>query len=586
VAFSPDGTRLLSGGKDGSVRLWEVETGAELRRLEGHGDLVASVAFSPDGRRALSAGYDHEVFLWDLEKGVAVPGFAFSNVLRYVNHVAFSPDGKFALVCGGRTICLIDAATGQVERRLEGHTGAVVSATFSADGKQVLSGGDDRALRLWDRAGGKEVRVFTGHEGFVKSVALSPDGKQALSGATDATVRLWDAATGKELKVFRKHAEPVAAVAFIEQGSQTLSVSRDAELRVWRLGKAVSTPRPADPPPAVEPPGFKGELRPSAVVAVGGTIAGMHLSPDRRWLFYLNLTAGAVGKVDTQAARRVKVLRLAEGTDTLSLTPDGKTLVATAPAADKPGQSLFQIIDPAKLELRKSFQAPVAVYDVAAGDGGVAFVSGAAGDWTDIAAVDWNKQAVVARWGGVWTRSLVQLSHDQRRLYYSSQGVTPGTLEALVLPAKFDEQPATYKAALPQQQPLGGDFVLSPDGRFLLCKTGTVLRLAASREGDLQYHGSIKPFLTAAIDPDLAAALVLTRDGLLEHYSYPDFRLQGSYRAGVAPFQAVCDGKGGRLFIAGIDPKTVAERPRARGHGDIFIFELKDLHGAAGGTGK
>src|SRR5262249_24351381 len=160
------------------------------------------VAFSPDGRRALSAGYDHGVMLWDLDKGVAVPGFACSNVLRYVNHVAFSPDGKSALLCGGRRVCLIGPAGGPVERRLGGHKGTVVSAAFSPDGKQIVSGSDDRTLRLWDRASGKEIRAFTGHEGFVKSVACSPDGKQVLSGATDDTVRLWDAATGKELKVF------------------------------------------------------------------------------------------------------------------------------------------------------------------------------------------------------------------------------------------------------------------------------------------------------------------------------------------------------------------------------------------------
>jgi WD40 repeat protein len=586
VAFSPDGTRLLSGGKDGTVRLWEVETGAELRRLEGHGDLVTSVAFSPDGRQALSAGYDHEVILWDLEKGIAVPGFAFSHVLRYVNHVAFSPDGKSALVCGGRTVCVIDAASGRVERRLEGHAAAVVSAAFSADGKQVLTGGDDCTLRLWDRATGKEIRTFTSHEGFVKSVAFSPDGKQVLSGATDTTVRLWDAATGKELKAFRKHTEPVAAVAFIDGGSQTLSVSRDAEVRVWRLGKAVSVPRPADPPAAIPTPGVKGELRPAAVISVGGTVAGMHLSPDHRWLFYLNLTAGAVAKVDTQTSRRVKVLRLAEGTETLSLTPDGKTLVATAAAADRAGQTVIQIIDPVKLELRKSFTVPVAAYDAAAGDGGVVFLSGVAGDWTDIAAVDWNKQMVVARWGGVWTRSFLQLSRDQRRLYCSSQGVTPGTLEALVLPAKFDAQPVTYKAALPPQQPLGGDFVLSPDSRFLLCKTGTVVRLAASREGDLQYHGSIQPFVSAAVEADLAAAFVLRRDGLLEQHSYPDFRAQGSYRLPLTAYQMVCDCKGGRLYVAGIDPRAVAERPRARGHGDIHVYLLKDLAGAGTGTAR
>jgi hypothetical protein len=227
----------------------------------------------------------------------------------------------------------------------------------------------------------------------------------------------------------------------------------------------------------------------------------------------------------------------------------------------------------------------VAAYDVAAGDGGVVFVSGVAGDWTDIAAIDWNKQAVVARWGGVWARSPLQLSRDQRRLYYSSQGVTPGTLEALVLPAKFDERPVTYKAALPPQQPLGGDFVQGPDGRFLLCRTGTVVRLAPSREGDLQYHASIKPFVSAAVEPDLAAAFVLTREGALAHYSYPDFRLLGSYRLPLAPYQMIADGKGGRLYLAGIDPKSVAERPRARGHGDIHVYNLNDLPGSRLGTG-
>jgi WD40 repeat protein/mono/diheme cytochrome c family protein len=578
VAFSPDGTQLLSGGKDGSVRLWEVETGRELHKLEGHADLVTSVAFSADGRRALSAGYDHEVFLWDLERGDAVPTFTFSNVLRYPNCVAFSPDGRRAVVCGGRVLCVIDAATGKVERRLEGHTAPVVSAVFSADGKYVLSGGDDRTLRLWDAAAGKPIRAFTSHEGYVKSVALSPDGKQALSGASDATVRLWDVGSSKQLKVFRKHTEPLVAVGFIDNGTQTLSVSRDAAVQVWRLGQVRTSeppraPRPADPPA----PAAAVEIKPTAVISAGGTIGGMHLSPDRRWLFYLNLTEGKVAKVDTQTLRHEKVLRLAEGTDTLCLTPDGKTLLATAAVADRPPQSLVQLLDPGKLELRKSFTVAAAAYDLAASDSALAFLSGAGGDWTDVAVLDLGKQTVVNRWGGVWTRSFLRLSKDQRRLYVSSQGVTPGTLEAFVLPTKLDEPPTSYKAALGAQHPLGGDFTLSPDGKYLLCASGTVLRLAASREADMQHHARIKPFLAAAVDTDLGAAFVLSRDGVVESYSYPDFRPRGTYRLGVTPFGAVCDGKHGRLYIAGIDPRSVAERPRARGHGDVLVYALKDL---------
>jgi hypothetical protein len=311
------------------------------------------------------------------------------------------------------------------------------------------------------------------------------------------------------------------------------------------------------------------------VVPIGGTITGLHLSPDRRWLFFLNVTEGRLGKVDTAVGRLDKTLRLADGTETLCPTPDGKTLAAAAPDPGRPGWSLVQIIDPSRLELRKSFAVPATAYDVAANDAGLVFLSGVGRDWTEIAAIDTARQEVVARWGGVWTRSFLHLSRDQRRLYCSSQGVTPGTLEALVLPRKPDEQPLTCKAAPPAEGGLGGDFVLSPDGRFLLCKTGTVLRLSAARDGDLSFHARVEPFAAAAVDPEAGSALVLTPDGLLEFYAYPDFRLVGTARLGLTPYAMAWEGKGGRLYVAGIDPRAVAERSRARGHGDIHVYDVR-----------
>jgi len=68
----------------------------------------------------------------------------------------------------------------------------------------------------------------------------------------------------------------------------------------------------------------------------------------------------------------------------------------------------------------------------------------------------------------VWNRSFVQLSPDQKRLYVSSQGVKPGTLDALPLPGKIDDKPAAYRAVAPAQYVLGGEFQATPDGRFLL----------------------------------------------------------------------------------------------------------------------
>jgi WD40 repeat protein len=576
VAFSPDGSKLLSGGKDGTVRLWDVETGRELLRLDGHTDLVTGVAFSPDGRRALSAGYDHQPILWDLEKGQPVPGFAWDAGAKYINSVGFAPDGREALLCAGRTVYLIDARTGKVRRRLEGHGASVVSAVFSADGKRVLSGGDDRTVRLWDGATGKELRCFRGHESWIKTVALSPDGKLALSGGSDATVRLWDVDTGRELRMFRKHTEPLVAVTFIAGGRQTLSVSRDAEVRLWQLPTPVQPHPHQQAAPGGEPAGpSTEELRPLAVIPVGGTVGGMYLHPDRRSLFYLNLTEATLGRMDTHTARVERTLRLADGTDALSLSRDGRLLVATAPAGAGQAATRVQVIDPSRVDLRKSFAIEASAYDVAAADTGLIFISGRGGDWTDITAVDVAKEAVVARWGGVWARSFLQLVPDQRRVYYSSQGVSPGTLDALVLPRKFDDgKPVTYPSPAHGKHPLGGEFLLSPDGQFLLCKTGTVLRVSAVQEEDLRFHADVGPFLAAAVSPEARAGFVLTGDGLLKRYSYPDFKPRATYRLGLTPYQAVCDGPGGRLYVAGFDPRRVAQRPRARGHGDIHIYAL------------
>jgi WD40 repeat protein len=242
VAFSPDGSRLLSGGKDGTVRLWEVDTGREVRALEGHAELVSAIAFSPDGRRALSASDNGEVILWDLQKGKAIPGFACKELSNHPNHVAFSPNGKLVLLSAGRTICVLDSTSGKLERTLKGHTSTVVQAVFSPDGKQILSGSDDRTVRLWDLASNKGIHILVGHEGYVKAVAFSADSMRALSGATDATVRLWDLTTGKEMRVFRKHREPLVAVRILGPGSTALSVSRDAEVEVWRAERGASAP--------------------------------------------------------------------------------------------------------------------------------------------------------------------------------------------------------------------------------------------------------------------------------------------------------------------------------------------------------
>ncbi len=416
VAFSPDGSQVLSGSKDGTVRLWEVESGRELRRLDGHNDLVTGVAFAPDGLRAVSVSIDGEVLLWNLDKAKAIPDFAFTEEARSLTAISFSPSGKQLAVCSGKSILLLDAKSGKLLRRLTGHNGWVTTAVFSSEGDRLLSGSDDRTLRLWSVETGGLLQVLKGHSAGVKSVAFSPGGTRLLSGGNDATVRLWDARTGEEIRAFRKHVEPLVAVAFASRGRETLSGSRDALIHPWSLIRLPAEAEKIHPPQQVAETPVPGspdnslsqaaEMKPLAVVSVGGVISQLLLSPDRRTLYYLNLTDGVLGRLDLASQAKAR-FRLADGTEALALSPDGKTLAAVAPM--KEGERTFgllQLIDPERLQFRHRWTVPTVPYDVALADNGLVYLSGSSGEWSDITAIG-PKNEVLARWGGVWRRSIL-----------------------------------------------------------------------------------------------------------------------------------------------------------------------------------
>ncbi len=149
VAFSPDGTRIVSGSYDHTIRVWDARSGDVVTGpFEGHTDAVTSVAFSPDGTRIVSGSDDHTIRVWDARSGDVVAG-PFEGHTSYVTSVAFSPDGtRIVSGSGDRTIRVWDARSGDVVAGpFEGHTDYITSVAFSPDGTCIVSGSDDRTIR-------------------------------------------------------------------------------------------------------------------------------------------------------------------------------------------------------------------------------------------------------------------------------------------------------------------------------------------------------------------------------------------------------------------------------------------------------
>ena len=242
VSFSPDGKRIVSGSWDDTVRLWDVETGTLLKTLKGHKDEVTSVSFSPDGKRIVSGSWDDTVRLWDVETGTLLKTLTGHKV--NVVSVSFSPDGK-RILSGSwdRTVRLWDAIKGKHRlwdaikgrhlKTLVGHTGWVLSVSFSPDGKRIASGGGDGTVRLWDADTGNLSKTLTGHTGSAASVSFSPDGKRLASGSVDSSVWLWDVETGNISKTLVGHTGSVASVSFSPDGKRIVSGSVDGAILLW-----------------------------------------------------------------------------------------------------------------------------------------------------------------------------------------------------------------------------------------------------------------------------------------------------------------------------------------------------------------
>jgi len=192
IVFSPDGSRLLSGGEDNVARMWDAETLQPLGQIRQHRKIVHAVAFSPDGSQFITGSFDGTTQLWDTAtlKPIGEPLLHQSEVKA----LAFSPDGRKILIgFADGTVRLYDAATlNPIGTPLQ-HIKIVCAVAFSPDGSQLLACSIDRVARLWDSATLKPIGPLLEHAGRWPRASFSPDGSQILVTDGHGTAQVWEA---------------------------------------------------------------------------------------------------------------------------------------------------------------------------------------------------------------------------------------------------------------------------------------------------------------------------------------------------------------------------------------------------------
>jgi RNA polymerase sigma factor (sigma-70 family) len=374
MVVSPDGRTVAAGGisQKGECTLWDLQKIGGGRLLGTTEPSIKCVAFSPDGELIATAGpaeaaaiiHDHahgSVHIWNVREGTEVRHFLVHS--DQLNCISFSPEGR-TLGAGftDGTVRIYDPAVGKELSCLDAQGHAQVCLAFSPDGRTLASGSkstsdrefDAVPIHLWDLATYKGIRQFPAHEQVVSGLAFSPDGKTLASAGADVVVRLWEVATGRPINPSHTNRSQFACVVTSRTDRSLITGGHDGIIRQWDPATGRERNPLGSHSQSVENMAISHDGRSLAVVYADGMIelrdavSGnelrrlMNRSPAPWCLAGLTFSSSgrtvcAGGKVwDVATGREIATLRDARGRDfqtwaahSVAFTPDGQDIVAT-----------------------------------------------------------------------------------------------------------------------------------------------------------------------------------------------------------------------------------------------------------------
>jgi RNA polymerase sigma factor (sigma-70 family) len=239
LVFTPDGRTLVGGARDGSVRLWDVETGREQARLTGPTKAILGMGLSANGKTLLTADYYGKANLWDLVSRKHLR--SFDTPAERQHSFRLAPDGQtFAYTTADGVIVVRDTAKGKERHRLPGDA-KILGLAYTPESKALLTAAADGVVTAWDvRTGQKRKVAACRLAGPSTAIApsgphgawLSPDGR-ALAWAVVGTLRLWDLVAGVESPRLQGHRSAVGSVGFSVDGHSLVTTSFTGEVGGW-----------------------------------------------------------------------------------------------------------------------------------------------------------------------------------------------------------------------------------------------------------------------------------------------------------------------------------------------------------------